>query len=93
MNTIKESSSNMKKQRTRKSDMIVLGKPNHIKVMNGDIGSALKMWKQNMKANEKVDMLKANKEYIKPSVHKRKKKSDAEFTQWLKDKHNKENNG
>ena len=83
----------MKKQRTRKSDMIVLGKPNHIKVVNGDIGSALKMWKQNMKASEKIDMLKAKKEYIKPSVLNRKKKSDAAFTQWLEDKHYKENHG
>ena len=82
----------MKKQRTRKSDMIVLGKPNHIKVVNGDIGSALKMWKQNMKANEKVDMLKAKKEYVKPSIVKRKKKNDAEFSQWLQDKHFKDNN-
>lgn len=84
---------NKKKRRASKSEMIVVGKPNHIKVVNGDIGSALKMWKQNMKANEKVDMLKANKEYIKPSVLNRKKKSDAQFNQWLEDKHYKENNG
>ena len=84
----------MKKQRrARKSDMIVLGKPNHIKVVNGDIGSALKMWKQNMKANEKIDILKAKKEHIKSSVLNRKKKSDAAFTQWLQDKHYAENNG
>jgi hypothetical protein len=51
------------------------------------------MWKQNMKANEKVDMLKAKKEYLKPSIVNRKKRSDAEFNQWLLDKHYKENNG
>ena len=84
----------MKKQRrARKSDMIVLGKPNHVKVVDGDIGSALKMWKQNMKANEKIDILKAKKEHIKSSVLNRKKKSDAAFTQWLQDKHYAENNG
>ena len=59
----------------------------------GDIGSALKMWKQNMKANEKIDILKSKKEFIKPSVLNRKKKSDAEFNQWLLDKHYAENNG
>ena len=83
----------MKKQRTRKSDMIVLGKPNHVKVANDDINSAIKLWKQNMKASEKIDILKAKKEHIKSSVLNRKKKSDAQFSQWLQDKHYKENNG
>ena len=82
-----------KKRRARKSDMIIVGRPNAVRVVDGDIGSALKLWKQNMKANEKVDMLKAKKEHIKPSVLNRKKKSDAEFNQWLQDKHYKENNG
>jgi hypothetical protein len=83
----------MKKQRTRKSDMIIVGKPNAVRVVDGDIGSALKLWKQNMKTSEKVDILKAKKEHIKPSVLNRKKRSDAEFNQWLLDKHYKENNG
>ena len=73
--------------------MIVLGKPNHVKVANDDINSAIKLWKQNMKASEKIDILKAKKEHIKSSVLNRKKKSDAAFTQWLLDKHYKENNG
>ena len=83
----------MKKQRARKSDMIIVGRPNAVRVVDGDIGSALKLWKQNMKANEKIDILKAKKEHIKPSVLNRKKKSDAQFNQWLQDKHYKENNG
>ena len=83
----------MKKQRARKSDMIIVGRPNAVRVVDGDIGSALKMWKQNMKTSEKVDILKAKKEHIKPSVLNRKKKSDAEFNQWLQDKHYAENNG
>jgi ribosomal protein S21 len=83
----------MKKQRARKSDMIIIGRPNAVRVVDGDIGSALKLWKQNMKTSEKVDILKAKKEHIKPSVLNRKKKSDAEFNQWLLDKHYKENNG
>ena len=83
----------MKQKRARKSDMIIVGRPNAVRVVDADIGSALRLWKQNMKANEKVDILKAKKEYIKPSVLNRKKKSDAAFTQWLLDKHYKENNG
>jgi ribosomal protein S21 len=83
----------MKKQRARKSEMIVVGKPNAVRVVDGDINSALKLWKQNMKTSEKIDILKAKKEYIKPSVLNRKKKSDAEFNQWLQDKHYKETNG
>ena len=46
-----------------------------------------------MKASEKVDILKSKKEHIKTSVLNRKKKSDAAFTQWLLDKHYKDNNG
>ena len=83
----------MKKQRARKSDMIIVGRPNAVRVVDGDIGSALKLWKQNMKASEKIDILKAKKEHIKSSVLNRKKKSDAEFNQWLEDKHYKENHG
>ena len=83
----------MKQKRARKSDMIIVGRPNAVRVVDGDIGSALKMWKQNMKASEKIDILKAKKEYVKPSVLNRKKKSDAAFTQWLQDKHYAENNG
>ena len=49
-----------KKRRARKSDMIIVGRPNAVRVVDGDIGSALKLWKQNMKANEKVDMLISN---------------------------------
>ena len=83
----------MKQKRARKSDMIIVGRPNAVRVVDGDIGSALKLWKQNMKANEKVDILKAKKEHLKPSIVNRKKKNDAEFSQWLQDKNYKENNG
>jgi ribosomal protein S21 len=82
-----------KKRRARKQDMIIVGRPNAVRVVDGDIGSALKLWKQNMKANEKVDILKAKKEYVKPSIVKRKKKNDAEFSQYLETKRNIENNG
>ena len=73
----------MKKQRTRREEMIVVGKPNGVKVVNGDINSALKLWKKYVKDSGKVDILKAKKEYVKPSVVNRKKQTDAEYSQWL----------
>jgi len=76
----------MKKQRTRKEEMIVVGKPNAVKVVNGDINSALKMWKTYVKDSGKVDILKSKKEYVKPSVVNRKKQTDAEYSQWLEKK-------
>ena len=76
----------MKKQRTRKEEMIIVGKPNGFKVVNGDINSALKMWKTYVKDSGKVDILKSKKEYVKPSVVNRKKQTDAEYSQWLEKK-------
>lgn len=82
----------MKQKRAKKSEMIINGKPNNIKVVNGDINSALKMWKKVLKDSEKLDILKSKKEYIKPSVVKRKKMQDAEYSQWLEEKRNERNN-
>jgi ribosomal protein S21 len=76
----------MKKQRTRKEDMIIVGKPNGFKVVNNDINSALKLWKKYVKDAGKVDILKSKKEYVKPSVVNRKKQTDAEYSQWLEKK-------
>ena len=76
----------MKKQRTRKEDMIIVGKPNGFKVANGDINSALKLWKKYVKDAGKIDILKAKKEHTKPSVINRKKRTDAEYTEFLNKK-------
>ena len=83
----------MKKQRAKKSEMIVIGKPNTIKVVNGDINSALKLWKRQFKEAGTLDILKSKLEYVKPSVTKRKQQEDAKYSQFLNDKRNKENNG
>ena len=83
----------MKQKRARKSDMIIVGRPNAVRVVDADINSALKLWKRELKESGKLELLKEKKEYVKPSVLKRKKKNDAEFSQWLQDKNYKENNG
>lgn len=83
----------MKKQRARKHEMIIVGKPNSVRVVNGDINSALKLWKRELKESGKLELLKEKKEYVKPSVLKRKQRTDAEYSQYLETKRNKENNG
>ena len=72
-----------KKQRARKSEMIIVGKPNNVKVVNDDINSAIKLWKRNLKDSGKLDVLKSKLEYVKPSVIKRKKRNDAQFSQMI----------
>jgi ribosomal protein S21 len=83
----------MKKQRTRKEDIVVVGKPNAFKVVNGDIGSALRLWKKYVKESGKTDILKEKKEHIKPSVLKRKNAELAKFNQMVDTKNYKELNG
>ena len=83
----------MKQKRARKSDMIIVGRPNAVRVVDADINSALKLWKRELKESGKLELLKEKKEYVKPSVLKRKKKNDAEFSQYLETKRNIENNG
>ena len=83
----------MKRQRAKKHEMIVIGKPNTIKVVNGDINSALKLWKRQSKEAGTLEILKSKLEYVKPSVKKRKKIEDAKYSQFLDTKRNKENNG
>lgn len=83
----------MKQKRARKSEMIIVGKPTSVRVVNGDINSAIKLWKRELKESGKLELLKEKKEYVKPSVLKRKQKIDAEYSQYLQTKRNKENNG
>ena len=73
----------MNKKRAKKSEMMAVGKPNNVMVVNDDINSAIKLWKKNLKESGKIDILKSKLEYVKPSVVKRKKQTDAEYSQWL----------
>lgn len=83
----------MKKQRARKEEMIVIGKPNNVKVSNGDVNSAIKLWKKAFKESGKLEILKSKLEFVKPSVGKRKQIEDARYSQLIESKRNKENNG
>jgi ribosomal protein S21 len=83
----------MKKQRAKKHEMIVIGKPNNVKVSNGDINSAIKLWKRQSKEAGTLEILKSKLEYVKPSVKKRKQIEDARYSQLIESKRNKENNG
>lgn len=48
-----------------------------VKVVNGNIELALKIFKRKVKDSGKLEELKARKEYIKPSAVKRKKMQQA----------------
>ncbi len=53
--------------------MEVWGQPFTVKVVDGNIDSAIKLWKRKIKESRKLEMLRERKEFIKPSVKKRKK--------------------
>lgn len=50
-------------------------------VPNGDIGFAIRTWKKKLKDADVLKIVKSKTEYVKPSVVKRKQKSDAIFKQ------------
>jgi ribosomal protein S21 len=71
--------SNKKKfyKKVTKEDMEVYGKPSVVRVVNNQIEPALKLWKRKLKDSGKLELLKARKEYVKPSAKKRKRKQQA----------------
>jgi ribosomal protein S21 len=50
-------------------------------VPNGDLGFAIRTWKKKLKDADVLKIVKSRREYVKPSVVKRKQKSDAIFKQ------------
>lgn len=52
-------------------------------VPNGDLGFAIRLWKKQLKDADVLKMVKERKEYVKPSVIKRKAKADAAYRQRL----------
>ena len=54
-----------------------------------DLSHALKTWKRKIKSSNILESVKNNKEYIKPTVVKRKEKIDAVYIQKIKDLNNK----
>jgi ribosomal protein S21 len=52
-----------------------------------DLAFALKVWKRKIKNSEILEQTKARKEFIKPSVKKRKQLIAAKFMQKVRDSH------
>jgi ribosomal protein S21 len=74
-----------KKQKQHQT--IVPGNPTAVKVVNQDLGFAMRTWKRKVKATEVLEKTKDRKEFIKPSVKRRKQKQAAQFMQRIKDLH------
>ena len=64
-------------KKIKREDMDIPGCATGVKVVNGNIELALKMWKRKVKDSGKIEELKNRKEYIKPSAVKRKQKQQA----------------
>jgi small subunit ribosomal protein S21 len=69
-------------KRIRKEDMDIPGNSLAVKVVNGNIELALKVFKRKMKDSGKMEEVKERKEFLKPSVIKRKKMKDAIRAEW-----------
>ena len=54
-----------------------------------DLAIALKTWKRKVKSSGVLEMVKENKEFIKPCVRRRDEKSKAVYMQMIRDMHNK----
>jgi|TARA_R110000822_G_scaffold53530_2_gene138057 ribosomal protein S21 len=64
---------------------IIPGSPLGVAVMYGDLGFALRLFKKKLKDSDVLKNFKERKEFIKPSVKKRKQLSDAIFWQKVLD--------
>lgn len=63
-----------------------------VKVVKGDIQRALKKWKHKVTDSGHLEELRDRREYLKPSVVKRKMKKDAVRTQqWAEIRYKQEN--
>ena len=65
-------------KKVTKEDMEVYGHPFTVKVVNNQLDSAIKLWKRKMKESGKLESLRERKEFIKPSVKKRKQLQQAQ---------------
>ena len=64
---------------------IIPGSPLGVAVMYGDLGFALRLFKKKLKDSDVLKNFKERKEFIKPSVVKRKQMSDAIYWQKVQD--------
>jgi ribosomal protein S21 len=75
---------NKKFKKIRKTDMIIIGRPNAVRVVNNNIEAALRFWKRNMKDNGKIEWIKENREYTKPTVKRRELRNQAFRAEWTR---------
>jgi small subunit ribosomal protein S21 len=76
-----------KKQKQHQT--IVPGNPLAVNVVGSareDLAFALKTWKRKIKNSEILEQTKDRKEFLKPSVRKRKQLQDAKFIQMIRDR-------
>ena len=79
-------------KKQKQHQMILPGNSLGVKVVGTtreDLASAIKTWKRKVKTSNILETLKDRKEYVKPTVAKRKEKIDAIYMQKIKDMHNK----
>jgi len=74
-----------KNKRVTTNDMMIPGAALAVKVIGGNLEPALRLFKKKMKDSGKLEELKARKEFLKPSVIKRRKMQLAKRVQWRKD--------
>jgi ribosomal protein S21 len=75
---------NKKHKKVRKAEMIIIGKPNAVKVVNNNIEAALRFWKKNMKESGKIEWIKSHREYVKPTTEKRELRNQALRKEWTR---------
>ena len=75
---------NKKHKKVRKAEMIIIGKPNAVKVVNNNIEAALRFWKKNMKESGKIEWIKSHREYVKPTTKKRELRNQALRKEWTR---------
>lgn len=71
-------------KKVRKTDMIIIGKPNSVKVVNKNVEAALRLWKKTLKDSGKIEWIKANREYVKPTTERREQRNKAERNEWVR---------
>jgi ribosomal protein S21 len=71
-----------KKQKQHQS--IMPGNALAVSVVNQDLGFAMRLWKRKVKTSEVLEKTKDQKEFIKPSVKRRKQKQAAQFIQKIR---------
>ena len=73
-----------KKKRPPRQEPYLYGHAMGVKVINGNLESALRAWKRIVKDSGIMDELRDRKEYIKPTTKRREAKNQAIRTEWVR---------